>query len=64
MIYWAYDKECKYCNQKKFVLINYGMSINKYKDVVYKQKVINDIFWDLENDCLDWMSNKEYEAIK
>ncbi len=43
MIYWAYDKECKYCNQKKFVLINYGMSINKYKDVVYKQKVINDI---------------------
>lgn len=40
------------------------MSINKYKDVVYKQKVINDIFWDLENDCLDWMSNKEYEAIK
>ena len=35
MIYWAYDKECKYCNQKKFVLINYGMSINKYKEIEY-----------------------------
>ena len=45
MIYWAYDKECKYCNQKKFVLINYGYEypsekIRYHQNLLDKEKVL------------------------
>ena len=49
---WLYDKEYKNGNQMKVLIIMVWLS-NKYKDEVYEQKAINDIFWDLENDCLN-----------